>query len=250
MFSMAAQPRISQEFGGQQFVGGQQAYAMQSIAQPRTMGAVSNMTTMAAPMQSIAQPRMQTMTSIGGGGGSAFARRGMTTMAAPIQSIAAPRMIQQAQAPLVEYVQPAVEYIQAPAVEYIQQARGLQERATVAPRNLLAMGNVVSERVITIEELASMDRYTAAEAVEVQAPREIVVHQPRVEYVQAAPAVDYIQQQPMVEYIQPQAVTMAPQMMTTMAPQTMTMAPQSMMMSAPMAYGAPMTTMAPQTFLR
>merc|ERR1719401_3172040 len=141
-------------------------------------------------------------------------------------------MMQTKAATAVEYVQqpPAVEYIQAPAVEYIQQAPMVEyvqparvvesiqkaptivDRAPVAPRNLLAMGNVVSERVISIEELAARDRYTTAEATMVQAPREIVVQQPQV-----------------VEYIQPPPVAMAPQMMTTVAPQTVTMAPQTMM---------------------
>merc|ERR1719162_1969176 len=110
--------------------------------------------------------------------------------------------------------------------------------APVAPRNLLAMGNVVSERVISREELASRDRYAALEPTMVQAPREMVVQQPQV--------MEYIQTAPRVEYVQAQTVTMAPQMTTTMAPQTMTMAPQTMM-AAPMAYGAPRTTMAPQT---
>merc|ERR1719444_722587 len=149
------------------------------------------MQTSAAPMATVSygQPMMQTM--------------------AP----AAVEYIQQA--PMVEYIQqaPRVEYVQqAPMVEYVQQAPTIVERSPVAPRNLLAMGNVVSERVISIDELASMDRYAAAEAVMVQAPREIMVQQPQVveyieaapmvEYVQAAPAVEYIQQSPMVEYIQ------------------------------------------------
>merc|ERR1712046_261000 len=91
-------------------------------------------------------------------------------------------------APMIETVQAA------PMVEYVQAAPVVQEvvipRAAV-PRNLLAMGNVVSERVITIEELAAMDRYAAAEAVMVTAPVERVV-QPAVEYVQPAP-VTYVQ---------------------------------------------------------
>merc|ERR1719148_525719 len=137
----------------------------------------------------------------------------MTTMAAAqIQTRAA--------APAVEYIQqaPAVEYIQAapiqsfaaPAVEYIQAAQQVEyikqaPRAPVAPRDLRAMGNVVSEREITVEELAANDRYAAVEAVAVQAPRQIEVQQTQV--VQA------IQQAPMVEYVQG-----AP--MTTMAPRT------------------------------
>merc|ERR1712086_807843 len=164
----------------------------------------------------------------------------MTTMA-PMTSMAyGQAMMQTRAATAVEYIQqaPAVEYIQqAPMVEYVQQGtRGAQ----VAPRNLLAMGNVVSERVISREELASRDRYAALEPTMVQAPREMVVQQPQVtEYIQTAPRVEYVQAAPAVEYIQPQTVTMAPQMMTTMAPQTM--------MAAPMAYGAPRTTVAAQT---
>merc|ERR1719223_1470553 len=134
-----------------------------------------------------------------------------------------------------------VEYIQqAPMVEYIQQAPTIVERSPVAPRNLLAMGNVVSERVISIDELASMDRYAAAEAVMVQAPREIMVQQPQVvEYIEAAPMVEYVQAAPAVEYIQQQPTV-------TMAPQTMTMAPQTRM-AAPVTYGAQMTYGAPIT---
>jgi hypothetical protein len=216
---------------------------------------------------------------------------GMTTMAAPMQTYGAPMTmgapIQTIQAPMTTMMaQPAVEYItQAPQmIEYAQPAMLMSQPAveidrvnaygqvverdfiqqTVAPRNLLAMGNVVSERVISIEELASMDRYAAAEAVMVQVPREIMVQQPQmveyvqqpmVEYVQAQPAVEYIQAPQTVEYIQPQITTMQPQMMTMAQPQMMTtmaapqmttMQPQMMTMAAPqmtlgsqMAYGAP-----------
>jgi len=154
----------------------------------------SNLAIMAAfgTYSNIGQPVMQTMgapmTTM------SYGQPMMQTMAAPAveyiqQAPAAVEYIQQApmveyiqQAPMVEYIQqaPMVEYIQqAPMVEYIQQPRVLQS-APVAPRNLLAMGNLVSERVISIDELASMDRYAAAEAVMVQAPREIMVQQPQV----------------------------------------------------------------------
>merc|ERR1712129_6676 len=99
------------------------------------------------------------------------------------QSFAAPAVeyIQQAKAiqaaPMQSFAAPAVEYIQAAQqVEYIKQA----PRAPVAPRDLRAMGNVVSEREITIEELAAGDRYAAVEAVAVQAPRQIEVQQTQV----------------------------------------------------------------------
>jgi hypothetical protein len=173
----------------------------------------------------------------------------MTTMAAPIQSMAAPMLTTQTYAqPAVEYITSApqvIEYAQpAPMVEYITSA----PQVSAAPRDLLAMGNVVSERVISIEELASMDRYAALEAVEVQRPREIMVQQPQmVEYVQQAPMVEYVQAQPAVEYIQaPQAVEYIQPQITTMQPQIMSMAaPQMTTMAAPqMTYGNQLTTMA------
>merc|ERR1719443_1358240 len=94
---------------------------------------------------------------------------------------------------------PAYETIveQAPVVQTIvQQAPIMTTVQPAAPRNLLAMGNVVSERVITIEELAAMDRYRGEEAVMVPAPREIITTAPIVEYVQAAPVVEYVQAAP------------------------------------------------------
>jgi hypothetical protein len=128
-----------------------------NIGQPvmQTMGAP--MTTMSS-YSNIGQPVMQTMGAP------------MTTKSygqPMLQTMAAPAVEYIQQAPMAEYIQqaPMVEYIQqAPMVEYIEQPRVLQS-APVAPRNLLAMGNVVSERVITIDELASMDRYAEAEAV-------------------------------------------------------------------------------------
>merc|ERR1712086_190055 len=117
----------------------------------------------------------------------------VTTRAAPVQTMGAPMasksygqpMLQTMAAmanPTVEYIQqaPMVEYMQpACQVKYVQQPR-VVERAPVAPRDLKAMGNVVSEREITIEELESMDRYAATEPTTVQAPREMVVQQPQV----------------------------------------------------------------------
>jgi len=221
------------------------------VSYGQTYGAPT-LTTMAAPMQTI-----QTMAAP------------MTTMAAPFQTYGAPMTTMIAAQPAVE-IDRVNAYGQVVERDFVQQ--------TVAPRNLLAMGNVVSERVISIEELASMDRYTAVEAVMVQAPREMIIERPMVEYVQQAPMVEYVQaapaveyiQQPAVEYIQaPQAVeyiTQAPQTFIGSAPLTTMAAPQTFIgsMAAPqmtygtqmatmapqMTYGAPMTTMmAPQTFL-
>merc|ERR1712232_51349 len=78
-------------------------------------------------------------------------------------------------APMVTYATAApVTTVAAPAV------------IEAGPRNLLAMGNVVSERVITIEELAQLGRYDAAEPVTVQAP---VVAPPVVYQTVATPAI-------------------------------------------------------------
>lgn len=118
----------------------------------------------------------------------------MTTMAAPIMSMAAPQYTSIA-APQ-QFVQPAV-------------------------RDLLAMGNVISERVVTIEELAEVGRYEAAEAVEVapqivyEAPQVQYIQEPQVQYVVQEPQVQYVEAAPAVEYIQEpqvQYVTGAPQM--------------------------------------
>merc|ERR1719162_964574 len=161
-------------------------------------------------------------------------------------------------APQVEYIQQApVAYetmVQQPAYEtmvaqpqYIQSQPMMVQPRAVAPPNLLAMGNVVSERIITIEELASMDRYAAEEAVMVEAPREIVVQQPMVQYIQEPQQVQYIQQQqPMVEYVQAapavEYIQQPQQFQTmTMAPQTMTyQQPMMQTMQAPMTYQQPM----------
>merc|ERR1719183_902772 len=152
-----------------------------------------------------------------------------------------------------------IQTIQAPATTVIAAQPRVVE---TVPRNLLAMGNVISERVISIEELASMDRYAAAEAVTVQAPCEMIVSQPVVEYVQPAPVVEYVQAPQVVEYVQPQVtelVTTAPQTFIQSQPMTMQAAPMTlqttqaapMTIGSQMTYGAPMmTTMAaPQTIL-
>merc|ERR1740130_1132373 len=133
--------------------------------------------------------------------------RPMTTMAArPITTTGGSAFRSRA-APAVEYIQ------EAPMVEYIQQPRAIQQQSVaIKNRDLKAMGTVVSERVITIDELASVDRYAEGETVQVQAQREIVVQQPQVvEYIQQAPMVEYVQEQ-VVEYIQPQMIQAAPQL--------------------------------------
>jgi hypothetical protein len=100
---------------------------------------------------------------------------------------------------VIEYVQPQytqarapVEYVrQAPVqevIEYIQpQYAQARTTNTVDSRNLLAMGNIVSERVITVDELAAAGRFYETE--------------PQYETFAAAPSVEYVVQQPMVEYV-------------------------------------------------
>merc|ERR1719379_2581774 len=76
--------------------------------------------------------------------------------------------------PAVEYITsaPAVEYVSpAPMAEYIQQPAPVVEYIAPRPqigvggvRNLLAMGNVVSERRITPEELFAEGRFIEAPA--------------------------------------------------------------------------------------
>jgi len=66
-------------------------------------------------------------------------------------------------APMMQtYAAPAFEIDQFNAFGQVVERDFVQQ---VAPRDLLAMGNVISERVITIEELAASDRYGEAEAV-------------------------------------------------------------------------------------
>jgi len=123
------------------------------------------------------------------------------TYAAPAitETFAAPAPVsystQTVAAPAVTYAAPApaVTYAAAPIIEEV-----------VVP-NLLAMGNVISERVITIEELAANDRYAAAEAVEIAAPvvYETVAPAPVVyqTMTQAPVAYETIAQPSMVEYV-------------------------------------------------
>merc|ERR1712224_217744 len=104
----------------------------------------------------------------------------------------------------------------------------------IAERNLLAMGNVISEREITIEELAAMDRYTAAEAIDIG----IVTEAPAPVIVEAAPIVTTMA-----------APVMAAPMMTTMAaPVTYAAAPMMTTMAAPLTYASTGFTSAPVTY--
>merc|ERR1740130_880557 len=128
----------------------------------------------------------------------------MTTMAAPMMgttTMAAPMSFATQAAPMTYSTMAAPQVTYATAAPAMVQPRGL---------DLLAMGTVISERVITIEELADRDRYLAMEAVEVMV------------------------QQPVM-----QAPIMSAPMMMQAAPMTFTSqaAPQYM------SYGAPMQTM-------
>merc|ERR1719201_3015702 len=136
---------------------------------------------------------------------------GTTTLgAAPVTYAAAP--VSYAAAPQV------VETIAAPAVVEVP-----------AQRNLLAMGNVISEREITIEELAARDRYAAAETVNIGVISEpvvvapVVVEPQIVETIAAAP-VSYTQ--PVTYTSQPMTYgTVGTMMPTTMAAMPMTTMP-------------------------
>jgi len=102
----------------------------------------------------------------------------------------------------------------------------------IAERNLLAMGNVISEREITIEELAAMDRYTAAEAIDIG----IVTEAPAPVIVEAAPIVTTA------------APVMAAPMITTMAAPMTYAAPMMTTMAAPVTYASTGFTSAPVTY--
>jgi hypothetical protein len=107
------------------------------------------------------------------------------------------------------------------------------------PNNLLAGGVVVSERLISVDELASQGRFfedapvSAGMAVSqpVMAAAPIVYEtyeQPVVEYV-TAPTVEYVNAAPAVEYVTaaPQYVSAAPAVeYVSAAPQYVTAAPQ------------------------
>merc|ERR1712070_268153 len=104
---------------------------------------------------------------------------------------------------------PVVEYV-APAMEYITQAP--KPLISTGPRNLLTMGNVVSERSISVDELFQSGRFfeAPAERATVAAIPAPVVYEtfvePVVEYITPAPAVEYVTAAPAVEYITAPAV--------------------------------------------
>jgi len=118
----------------------------------------------------LATPRMN---SVGLAGTTTYAGAATTAYTgAPLLSArAAPVTYTTSAVPAVTTVAPTViETIAAqPAVveEFVRPAVITAAPASVTGRNLLAMGNVISERVITIEELAAMDRYAAMEPVNV-----------------------------------------------------------------------------------
>merc|ERR1712072_869588 len=109
-------------------------------------------------------------------------------------------MVTYTTAPSVEYAQPfpgeavEYEYVQSalPAVEYVQSslptATYVQSSypTSIGGRDLCAMGNVVSSRVISVEELAMQDRFFQAESE--------YCTQPAYEYITecAQPAVEYV----------------------------------------------------------
>merc|ERR1719440_1371336 len=92
------------------------------------------------------------------------------------------------------YAAPAITTAAAPVItsspQVIMSSPVISAPATTtimsSGRNLLAMGNVISERVVSIEELASAGRYEATQPTQVQ-----IAQGPygAVEYVTAAPAV-------------------------------------------------------------
>jgi len=165
-----------------------------------------------------------------------------------------PQMVEYIQQPQYVSSAPQMEYIQqprprvssAPMAEYIQQPRGIQEIVSGDSRKLLAMGNVVSERVISVDELYQDGRFSEAPAERAPAPMVQTYTQPAVEYVSmpqqveyayenvqpgvvefiqepqyvSGPAVEYIQQ-PQMMYQQPQYVSAAPAVEYIQQPQMM-----------------------------
>jgi len=99
------------------------------------------------------------------------------TYAAPTMTYAAPQVVEYAapqmmygEPQIVEYAAPQVVEYAAPtqvieyaAPEMIVQPAVRVSRGINAPNNLLAAGQVISERVISIQELAAQNRYFAEE---------------------------------------------------------------------------------------
>merc|ERR1711972_216248 len=137
----------------------------------------------------------------------------MYSSAAPVTTMAAPEIEYVTAAPQIEYVSaaPAVEYVTAaaPQVEYVAAAPRYVSQPVVeefvipaapikkgGPNNLLAMGNVVSERVVTPEELFQDGRFFEAEAE--RAPTTVMQSAP---IVQAAPVMYETVQPQVIEYV-------------------------------------------------
>merc|ERR1712100_129047 len=99
---------------------------------------------------------------------------------------------------------------------------------TLAVPNLLAMGNLISERVISLEELASVDRYTATETVQTN----LVIPSPlEAELSIPAPPVPLEEPAYLFENIVAAPVTTfaAPQVFTSQAVMPQTFVQQSVM---------------------
>lgn len=115
---------------------------------------------------------LATPRSVGLAGTTTYAGAGTTAYTgAPLLSARAAPVTYASAVPAMTTAAPTVfeTFAAQPAIveEFLRPAVVTAAPASVAGRNLLAMGNVISERVITIEELAAMDRYAAMEPVNV-----------------------------------------------------------------------------------
>jgi hypothetical protein len=139
--------------------------------------------------------------------------------AAPVEYLsAAPQVEYLTAAPQMEYFTgaPQIEYVSAaPTFEYLEPApiSYVQPASRAAPSNLLAMGNVVSERVVSPEELYETGRLDViqgpAPTIVQSAPVMYETVQPQmIEYVTEPAQVFYEQLQPQVFYetLQPSQV--------------------------------------------
>jgi hypothetical protein len=135
-----------------------------------------------------------------------------------------------------------VTYAAAPQVYETIAAPAIVE--VPAQRNLLAMGNVISEREITIEELAARDRYAAADTVDIGVISEPMVVAPMViepAFVETIAPAPVTYTQPMTYTSQP--MTSFPVSYGNVEPVTYTSQP---MTSFPASYGN-VGTMMPTT---
>lgn len=186
-------------------------------------------TTMAAASSYPTQVEYVSATS-----GVGFARAPQVDYAAYEPAYSYEQPIYTSSSPQVEYVtydeaygQPMVEYISSPQVEYVSAAPVMRQEATEyvtsmpqsryatgssvsgASRNLLAMGNVVSERIVSVEELAVEGRLVEAPAERARgfssAPMIQSFAQPvEFMYEDVPPGVEYVYEtmQPGVEYVE------------------------------------------------